>query len=92
MSIFRAQGSKPQEAQNQKRSNTTFTQQSDTTENNKYSKMPENLKELSSGFLETKQNNKSKAFQKMKINKYTWKFKKKKGRLQLETRISPQNT
>lgn len=40
--------------------------------------MPENLKELSSGFLETKQNNKSKAFQKMKINKYTWKFKKKK--------------
>lgn len=39
--------------------------------------MPENLKELSSGFLETKQNNKSKAFQKMKINKYTWKFKKK---------------
>lgn len=26
--------------------------------------MPENLKELSSGFLETKQNNKSKAFQK----------------------------
>lgn len=29
--------------------------------------MPENLKELSSGFLETKQNNKSKAFQ--KINK-----------------------
>lgn len=40
--------------------------------------MPENLKELSSGFLETKQNNKSKAFQKMKINKYTWKLKKKK--------------
>lgn len=40
--------------------------------------MPENLKELSSEFLETKQNNKSKAFQKMKINKYTWKFKKKK--------------
>lgn len=40
--------------------------------------MPENLKELSSGFLETKQNNKSKAFKKMKINKYTWKFKKKK--------------
>lgn len=63
---FRAQGSKPQEAQNQKRSNTTFTQQSDTTENNKYSKMPENLKELSSGYLETKQNNKSKAFQKIK--------------------------
>lgn len=31
-----------------------------------------------SRFLETKQNNKSKAFQKMKINKYTWKFKKKK--------------
>lgn len=28
--------------------------------------MPENLKELSSGYLETKQNNKSKAFQKIK--------------------------
>lgn len=28
--------------------------------------MPENLKELSSGYLETKQNNKSKAFQKKK--------------------------
>lgn len=41
--------------------------------------MPENLKELSSEFLETKQNNKSKAFQKKKINKYTWSFKK--GRL-----------
>lgn len=42
--------------------------------------MPENFKELSSGFLETKQNNKSKAFQKKKIkNKYTWSFKK--GRL-----------
>lgn len=40
--------------------------------------MPENLKELSSGFLETKQNNKSKAFQKIKINKYTWRFLKKK--------------
>lgn len=39
--------------------------------------MPENLKELSSGFLETKQNHKSKAFQKMKINKYTWSFKKR---------------
>lgn len=40
--------------------------------------MPENLKELSLGFLETKQNNKSKAFQKIKINKYTWSFFKKK--------------
>lgn len=31
--------------------------------------MPENLKELSSEFLETKQNNKSKAFQKLKKKK-----------------------
>lgn len=54
--------------------------------------MPENLKELSSGFLETKQNSKSKAFQKMKINKYTWKFKKKKRTSIARNKNLPQNT